>query len=99
MCFRFFSYSGPNEILQHIFDVTYQLFVVIILVALITGIIIGTFQELSNDNAAMQEDIANICFICSVNRQVFERNLVKFHDHINVEHNPWNYLVSYGNNF
>ena len=64
------------------------------MVAIITGIIINTFQDLSSDNVSKEEDKENICFICSINRQIFERHRIKFSRHIEIDHNPWNYLVS-----
>ena len=79
--------------MKHIFDITYQILVVVIMVAIITGIIINTFQDLSTESIAMKEDKENVCLICSQTRPMFERNRVKFQDHIDLEHNPWNYLV------
>ena len=81
--------------LKHIFDMTYQILVVVIMVAIITGIIINTFQQLSSESEAITEDIANTCIICSNTRQAFERRRLKFFDHTMVDHNIWHYLVSF----
>lgn len=37
-------------------------------------------------------DIKNICTVCSLNRQLFDKNAKGFEYHIENEHNPWNYL-------
>jgi len=96
-----FGLSGPPLFNQYetavpakfLFDISYNLFIVVIMVAIITGIIIDTFADLRTErNAAIEDDIMNKCFICSLNREVFERARLKFRDHINIDHNKWNYL-------
>ena len=56
------------------------------------GIIIDTFADLRTERNAIEDDIMNKCFVCSLNREVFERARLKFRDHINIDHNKWNYL-------
>lgn len=34
----------------------------------------------------------NICTVCSLNRQLFDKNSKGFDFHIENEHNPWNYM-------
>lgn len=34
----------------------------------------------------------NICTVCSLNRQLFDKNSKGFEYHIESEHNPWSYL-------
>ena len=62
------------------------------MIAIITGIIIDTFGELRGQKAEIEKDEQNVCFICSVERDQFERKGLKFADHTEEEHNPWNYL-------
>ena len=62
------------------------------MVAIITGIIIDTFADLRTERNFIEDDIANRCFICSIGREIFERNRIKFRDHVEVEHFVWNYL-------
>lgn len=62
------------------------------MVAIITGIIIDTFADLRDTRNEVQEDMDGLCFICSLPREIFERNRVKFSDHTEQDHNPWNYL-------
>jgi hypothetical protein len=95
-----FGLSGPPLFHQYktavpakfLFDISYNLFIVVIMVAIITGIIIDTFADLRMERNAIEDDIMNKCFVCSLNREVFERARLKFQDHINIEHNKWNYL-------
>jgi hypothetical protein len=62
------------------------------MVAIITGIIIDTFGELRSQKAEIEDNQANMCFVCSVDRDQFERKGLKFADHLETEHNPWNYM-------
>jgi hypothetical protein len=95
-----FGLSGPPLFNQYktavpakfLFDISYNLFIVVIMVAIITGIIIDTFADLRTERNAIEDDIMNKCFVCSMNREVFERARLKFRDHINIDHNKWNYL-------
>jgi hypothetical protein len=52
-----------------IFDLTFFLIVIVILLNIIFGIIIDTFAELRDKKHSMEEDMKNICFICNINRQ------------------------------
>ena len=62
------------------------------MVAIITGIIIDTFGELRGTKADIENDESNVCFVCSLKRDQFERQGRKFSDHIELEHNRWNYI-------
>jgi hypothetical protein len=62
------------------------------MVAIITGIIIDTFGELRDDKSNIEADEATNCFVCSIKRDQFERQSKKFSDHIEIEHNRWNYM-------
>lgn len=62
------------------------------MVAIITGIIIDTFSDLRGRKKDVETDESGVCFICSTTRDVFERKWIKFADHIEHEHNRWNYL-------
>jgi hypothetical protein len=77
---------------KYLFDISYQIFIVVIMVAIITGIIIDTFADLRSERNFIEDDIANRCFICSLGREIFERNRIKFRDHVEVDHFTWNYL-------
>lgn len=36
---------------------------------------------------------AQVCFICSLKREVFERHRIIFSTHVHREHQPWCYMV------
>ena len=62
------------------------------MIAIITGIIIDTFGELRSSKADIEKDESNNCFVCSLKRDQFERKSIKFAEHIETEHNRWNYI-------
>lgn len=87
----FDSYAGQDAAGKYVFDISYQILIIVILVAIVTGIIIDTFSQLRSDKSDIEKDQLNVCFVCSLSREIFERKLIKFSDHIDTEHNPWNY--------
>jgi len=76
---------------QFAFDYIYNLIVILILAAIVSGIIIDAFSSMRADLQAQTDDQTNNCFICSINRSVMERKLVKFDHHVFQEHYMWSY--------
>lgn len=64
----------------------------IVLPGLVSGIIIDTFSQLREEKLAMEEDVANTCYICNINREDFETANISFVDHIRDDHNMWKYI-------
>jgi len=77
---------------MYMFDISYNLFIILIMVAMITGIIIDTFADMRQVNNDIEADMKNMCFICSQPRDLFERHGVVFQSHIKQDHNMWAYL-------
>jgi len=73
------------------FDYAYNLVVILILAAIISGIIIDTFANMRADLQAKNDDQQNNCFVCSINRSSMERKMVKFDHHVFQEHYMWSY--------
>lgn len=59
---------------------------------LLFGIIIDTFAGLREEKMAMTEDMKNKCFICGMERYIFEKNADGFINHIERDHQCWNYV-------
>ena len=59
---------------KYLFDISYQVFIIVIMVAIITGIIIDTFSDLRVNRAAVQANQQNVCFICGHKREQFEKH-------------------------
>merc|ERR1712196_682586 len=76
-----------------LFNVLYYLFVILILSAIISGIIIDSFGELRGRNAEIQEDINDKCFICDLSRDELDSGGgASFASHIKRDHNMWDYV-------
>jgi len=91
----FSTYTAGTEswfVRQFFFDMSYFFVVIIILLNVIFGIIIDTFGDLRTQKNARTANMMNVCFICNLDRNTFERNSIEFRNHIAKEHNMWDYL-------
>eukprot|EP00981_Chlorochromonas_danica_P002880 scaffold572_cov163-Ochromonas_danica.AAC.10 len=76
-------------------DISYFLIVNIGMLNLIGGVIITTFGQLRENKAARVEDTEGVCFICNIDKQIFDRASDEpdgFRTHVKIDHNMWNYL-------
>ena len=48
---------------MYMYDIAYNLLIILIMVAMITGIIIDTFADMRQANSVMENDKKNKCFI------------------------------------
>jgi inositol 1,4,5-triphosphate receptor type 1 len=80
-----------------LFDIIYNMIVVLILVAIISGVIIDKFSELREKKAKTDTDIRNVCFVCSINRDEFEKAAIKFDEHVHQDHSieSYSFFVMY----
>jgi hypothetical protein len=76
-----------------IYDLSFFLIVITILLNVIFGLIIDTFAQLRAEKEQNDAYMSNECFICGMKRPILERwtqeNLIY---HETYDHNPWNYL-------
>jgi hypothetical protein len=78
---------------RFILDFLFFVAVIIVLLNVIFGIIIDTFSELRGVKKEIEEDIREKCFICSIDKSVFDKEGGRvFEEHIESEHNMWSYL-------
>lgn len=74
------------------YDLMFFFIVIIIVLNLIFGVIIDTFADLRSEKQSKEEILKNSCFICGLKRADFDNRTVTFEQHINNEHNMWDYL-------
>ncbi|CAO3631734.1 unnamed protein product [Cunninghamella blakesleeana] len=75
------------------FEMSFYLVVVVFLLNAIFGIIFDTFGHLRDERSAVQQDMKNSCFICSIPAVDFQRHAKRgFEDHVKNDHNIWQYL-------
>jgi hypothetical protein len=94
--------TGIGEQMKHslgsryVIDNLFFFIIIIILLNVIFGIIIDTFSDLRTKKIKMQEDTTQRCFICGIDKHVFDRAIDQqqrgFKHHITQDHNMWNYL-------
>lgn len=60
--------ASPDYAARVIFDLSFFIVIIVILINLIFGVIIDTFSELRDERESILEDIHNYCFICSLER-------------------------------
>jgi len=76
---------------RFLFDYLYNLIIILIMAAIISGIIIDTFAELRETQQEIQDAMRSQCFICSLPKSDLERHGVKFEKHILRDHYMWAY--------
>ena len=85
----------PNDVdlffWRTIFDMSFFIIMIILLLNLIFGMIIDSFGELRDQKASNDEDQKNVCFICGIERSEFERH-TNYEEHVANDHNPWAYV-------
>jgi hypothetical protein len=78
---------------KYILELCFFLLVIIILMNIIFGLIIDTFSTLREEKKERQRDIAQICFICGVEKSQFDLgDGGDFHHHLREEHHIWDYF-------
>jgi hypothetical protein len=66
--------------------------IILIMLNIINGIIVDTFQALREQNNLKSDIQENVCYICSLNRSKFEIKGINFNYHKYTEHNILNYF-------
>jgi hypothetical protein len=76
-----------------LFSFVYTFTLLWIIVATVSGTIIDNLGELRDLRSAIADDLEQRCFICSINRSLFEDvSESGFTDHVHNQHNIWDYL-------
>lgn len=69
----YFNESKEVYYLRALNDLSFFLIIIVMCFNIIFGIIIDTFAALRDEKAQMDDDMRNICFICSIDRQSVSR--------------------------
>ena len=75
-----------------IYDISYFLICIIIMIDLVFGIILGTFSDMREKERKHDSDKINNCFVCHINRETVEKRKEDFKYHRDKKHNLWNYV-------
>eukprot|EP00658_Telonema_sp_P-2_P015843 TRINITY_DN1611_c0_g1_i7.p1 TRINITY_DN1611_c0_g1~~TRINITY_DN1611_c0_g1_i7.p1 ORF type:complete len:2287 (+),score=713.24 TRINITY_DN1611_c0_g1_i7:154-6861(+) len=76
-----------------VFDLTFYILVILLLLNVILGVIIDAFAALRSKNEKLKKEQRSRCLICDIKRTKFENlSSVGFQTHVKKEHNLWNYV-------
>ena len=93
--------GGAGDVFRHttgkrwLMDVLYFFAVVICVFNLVAGVVITTFGKMREEMNERIRDTTEVCFICGIDKQVFDRAANDpdgFKIHIRKDHNMWNYI-------
>jgi hypothetical protein len=77
---------------RFVFDLSFQIVFIYILLAMITGIVIDAFSEMQARKMADEENLKNWCFVCNITRSEVNQHGIGWDRHIKHEHDPQAYL-------
>uniref|UniRef100_A0A5K4FB58 Inositol 1,4,5-trisphosphate receptor n=1 Tax=Schistosoma mansoni TaxID=6183 RepID=A0A5K4FB58_SCHMA len=75
-----------------IYDLSFFVIVIVIILNLIFGVIVDTFAALRQEKQNTEELNKNHCCVCGLHRSAFDHSNTSFDDHVNVDHNVWHYI-------
>merc|ERR1711962_88157 len=84
--------GAANEFVRIFFDISFFLFIIVILLAIIQGFIIDAFGALRDQLQGVEDELAGNCFICSISKDYLDGVPHGFDTHVQKEHNLANYL-------
>ena len=87
-----FERNSNLYVLRLVYDISYFLICIIIMIDLIFGIILGTFSEMREEERKHDNDKINHCFICHITREIIEKKKEDFKFHRNEKHYLWKYV-------
>ena len=85
-------YDNPMYWIRFLNDFIFFILAILILLNMIFGVIVSIFSEIREKANFKENDQNNKCFICSIDRAIFERLKIKFEDHKKYEHNIKYYI-------
>jgi len=85
-------FGGSGYTKLTIYEIIFYLVITILLLYLFLGIILDTFANVRDEKQHREHDMKYKCFICNVDKTIFEKEGVSFKKHTKVEHNVWNYI-------
>jgi len=80
-----------------VFDNVFFFLINLLLLNMILGIIVDTFKQLREENFLYENDKANVCFICGLDKLKMKSFGIDFEEHIKKDHNLWSYAYFFIN--
>lgn len=91
--YRVDSNSGTGDaVAWTIYNLIFYIIISLILLNVILGIIVDTFGQIRDQRSDTESYKSNYCFICSIDRETFQKKGIDFVKHVEDDHNKWHYL-------
>lgn len=90
------SYNDQGYLIEMILEWLFYFSILLVMLNIINGIIVDTFEEMRVKEAEKYEFKRNCCYICSLNKSEFEINSLSFHNHTSRDHcvgDYYHYLI------
>ena len=87
-----YKHEKALYITKMIYEVSYYIVVIVIIMNVIFGILIDTFKELRKESNRVEYEMENICLICGSFKENLEREKISFNSHTQQTHFIWNYV-------
>ena len=79
-------------IARFFYDMTFYIFVVMIMGNVTFGLIVDSFGDLRDETENYEKDKNDKCYICQITRDRCLFKSINFESHVNSLHNIWNYI-------
>lgn len=90
------SYKSDNKVhfyVRYFYDVSLFMIINLLLIKIFFSILIDNFLQILRKQRMTYEEDENVCFICSLDKSVFDTLSSDFRFHVTNEHNMWHYLA------
>ena len=77
---------------RYLLDLVFYITVILLLLNMINGVIVSTFSQIREETTTKEEDMNNLCYICSIERGNFEKLQISFEKHCELDHNYKTYI-------
>lgn len=86
------AFASENYWSQFLVEWLFYFFIILIMLNVINGIIVDTFQSLREENSKKSSIKYDVCYVCSLPSSTIESYGVSFKDHVQYEHDIMSYL-------
>ncbi|CAM9504605.1 unnamed protein product [Ectocarpus sp. 12 AP-2014] len=82
-----------HRVRRFLYDVAYWVLVPLLLLNMVSGVILDSFAQLRDEEAALKDELKSRCVVCGISRNEFDRGGNVFYDHVTHDHCMWNYVL------
>jgi hypothetical protein len=79
--------------IRFFYDIIFYIIIKLLILNMINGIVVSTFTEMRDKDEKIFDSYYNYCYICSINKNEFEKRDINFFDHSLKIHYIPNYFL------